>query len=167
MRDKRFWVCFVVLLGGILMVSPALACTTAECVEDAKQDLMECVITCQEAFRVQKDVCRNINHDCADDCREEYEKCVIEPSGELALCKGDCNRDLEIGRAWCRANTKWGTEDRDKCIDLVQLRAFGCKDQCRENVQVPLTQCWKEFRGCIKTCSEPPTPPPPPPPPPN
>jgi hypothetical protein len=148
------------------MVSPALACTTAECVEDAKQDLMECVITCQEAYRVQKDVCRNINHDCADDCREEYEKCVIEPSGELALCKGDCNRDLEIGRAWCRANTKWGTEDRDKCIDLVQLRAFGCKDQCRENVQVPLTQCWKEFRGCIKTCSEPPTPPPPPPPPP-
>ena len=156
MRGKRFWFCAVVLLGGVLMVSSALALTPdPECIAGARSDFESCVQGCKEDLREAKDLCRHINHDCAEGCRVVFEGCVENPLTTLAGCKAGCNDDLIKGRAWCRGNTKWGTTDRDKCIDLVQLRAFSCRDQCREDVQADLTQCRQDFRDCIHGCFQP------------
>jgi hypothetical protein len=160
MKDRRFWFCVVVLFGGVLMASSALACSSDDptCIEDAKADFKLCVSGCQDQFRVDKDLCNNIDHACAEQCRSDYEDCVSVPFTGLGACKAGCNDDIEKGKTWCRENTKQGTKRRDRCIDWVQRSAFGCRDQCREDVQGALTQCRKDFRACIKVCP-PPAPP--------
>jgi hypothetical protein len=157
MRDRRFWFCAVVLFGGLLMASSALACSSDDptCIGEAKENFKLCVNTCQEDFRVEKDLCNNIDHTCAEECRSEYEDCVVGPFTDLGTCKANCNADMEKGKLWCRGNIEWGPKRIDRCIDRVQRFAFGCRDQCRENVQCALTQCREDFRECIKKCPPP------------
>jgi len=156
MREKMFWFCAVVLFAGVMVASSAMALTPdPECIAGARSDFASCVQGCKDDFREDKDLCRHINHDCAEGCRDAFESCVYGPLTNLAQCKGGCDDDVTMGRAWCRGNTKWGTTERDKCIDLVQLRAFSCRDQCREDVQADLTKCRQEFRTCIHGCFQP------------
>jgi len=156
MRDRRLLFCAVVLFGGAMMATSALAWTpNPECISGAREEFKLCVSKCQDEFKTDRDTCRQINHECAEECREDFEECVDIPLDELANCKGVCNSELTQGRAVCRETTKWGTSERDNCIDLVQLLDFGCRDQCREGVQAKLTECRLQFRACIKACPPP------------
>jgi hypothetical protein len=157
MTDKRLWFFAVVLFGGVLMASSAVAWTPADpvCVGGAKKELKECVQDCQEEFRNNKDACHDIDPSCGDTCREEYADNLEPYLTELATCKGNCNVDMENGKLWCRENTPRGTKSRDRCIDWVQIIGFSCRDRCRENVQGALTQCAKDFRACLKACPPP------------
>ena len=157
MRDKMFWFCAVVLFGGVVISSSALAWTTDPlCVGDAKKELKECVQQCQEEFRNNRYACHDIDPLCWDTCRDEYADCLEPPLTELATCKANSNADMESGKLWCRENTEWGTTRRDRCIDWVQIVGFARRDQCREDVQVALTECGKDFRACLKVCPPPP-----------
>jgi hypothetical protein len=157
MKDRRFWFYAVVLLGGLFMVSSALAWTAdPQCVGEAKNEFQFCVKACQEEFRNDKDACHDIDPNCGDKCRDDYALCLEPPLSELAGCKAACNADMESGKAWCRQNTAPGTRRRDRCIDWVQVAGFACRDQCRENVQPALAQCGKDFRTCLRACPPPP-----------
>jgi hypothetical protein len=156
MTDKRLWFFAVVLFGGVLMASSAVAWTPADplCIGDAKEEFKVCVSKCQAELKVDKDSCHQVDHQCAEKCREAFEKCVDVPLTQLAECKLHCNSLFEGTRDDCRASYSPGTWQRDKCIDHAQRVAFGCRDQCRENVQWDLTQCRKAFSVCIRACPD-------------
>ena len=154
---KSFWFCAVALIGGALMASSAMAwISDPQCVSDAKDDYKLCVEGCRNEFLNDKDTCHQIDPDCADGCRAEYATCLEEPLADLAFCKGDCNSTFEQTAAYCRATYKFGTWERDRCIDHAQRVGFGCRDQCRENIHGTLADCRVKFRACIRTCPLPP-----------
>jgi len=157
MRDRVFLFCAVVLFGGALMASSAMAWVSDPlCIGDAKEEFKVCVSKCQAEFKVDKDSCHEIEHQCAEDCRLEFEECVDKPLTQLTECKESCNALFVETRDECVTKYARGTWDRDRCIDHVQRVAFGCRDQCRENVQGDLLQCRKAFSVCIRACPPPP-----------
>ena len=86
MRDKVFLFCAVVLFGGALMASSAMAwISDPQCVSDAKGEYKLCVEGCRNEFLNDKDTCHQIDPDCADKCRADYELCLEEPLGESGL----------------------------------------------------------------------------------
>ncbi len=80
MRDKRLWClrsCFV-WRGVDSFIGPGLG-STPGALETPRRNYKMCVSKCQEEFRVDKDSCHKIDHECAEDCRVEFEDCVDKP----------------------------------------------------------------------------------------
>ena len=127
-----------------------------QCVHEANQTKKACVATCQDNFQVDKDMCHNVDHDCADACRAGRAVCVGPIHDALSSCLDGCQSTLDAAKADCRANNPQGSPERDACIDAAQVIAFQCRDQCREDVNhAALKQCQKIFHACIVTCPAP------------
>jgi hypothetical protein len=157
MKTKKLLCSLAIILSGtLILISSAIAVTpNPECVQDAKNEKNLCVAKCQEEFRVDKDACRNVDHDCADACREGFETCVEPFLTKLATDKADCLATLEAAKVTCRGLYGAGTQERDTCIDQAQLVTFACRDLARENVASGLIACRDAFRTCIKACPPP------------
>lgn len=142
------------LVAATVLAAPSFAHEdTRPCVGDAKGEMQLCKAACKETFRAEKDLCRNVDHDCADACRAGLEVCILEPVTELQDCKDkECNDPLEAAKAQCRQQFPPETPERDKCIDAAQVVAFQCRDACREGVRDELKLCRKALRACIKAC---------------
>jgi len=146
-----------VALGCLAFSGNATALTAnPQCVRDAHGDYKLCAMACRENLQVDKDLCRNVDHDCAEACRAGRQACVDVPLGELQTCKAGCNSDLAAARQACKDNNPEGSPERDACIDAAQVVAFQCKDTCREGVRDELQLCRRSFRACMRAC--PPTP---------
>jgi hypothetical protein len=158
MKAKFFLCSLAIFFSGVLMFSSSAIAITPNlnCVQDGKDARNDCVSTCQESFRIAKDTCRNVNHDCADLCRVAYDQCIEDDPTLVALttCKAGCQTNLESVKADCRLRHTEGTPERDACIDAAQLLAFVCRDNCRENNNAgpALKACREDFRECIKLC---------------
>lgn len=154
----KFFLCLlgIIFSGVLIFCSPARAIMPQfDCVQDAKNERNLCVAKCQEEFKVDKDACRNVDHDCADDCRADFEACVDPFLAQLAADKASCLATLESAKATCRELNYAGTMGRDVCIDQAQLAAFACRDLARENVAADLRACRLAFRTCIRACPAP------------
>ena len=65
------------------------------CVDDARKEYEFCKAACNEQFLIDKDLCRNVNHECADTCRAEHSLCVEPFLEALDTCKDDCDGTLK------------------------------------------------------------------------
>jgi hypothetical protein len=155
MRSKNVLSSLAMIFSGLLIFCASATAITLnpDCVYDAKNERNLCVAKCQEEFRVDKDGCRNVDHDCADVCRANFEASVGPFLENLTDCKADCLTTLENSKADCRTTYPvLGSVERDTCIDGAQVAAFMCRDQCRENIAASLKTFRIEFRACIKVC---------------
>lgn len=143
-----------ILAGAILLgAGPAAAIAqNPECILDARDDFLACKVVCREAYRVEKDLCRNIDHDCADACRAGHQTCVEPPLTALAACKAACNATLAGEKQNCRDLYEPETPERDQCIDAAQVIAFQCRDTCREGVRAEIRLCRQVLRACARAC---------------
>lgn len=145
---------------------PALAASpNPRCIADAAAEDQVCRSNCREHFQAAKDICRNIDHDCADRCRADLDTCLEAPTGPITLyetCRLNCREDLVTEKARCREMHPPGTPERDQCIDRAEVTAFACRDTCRdtyrEGVRDQVRLCRLAFRTCILQCPPPPTP---------
>ena len=149
-------------LGALLMtvcLTPAVRANSSsvkQCKNDGKDEFKACRDACQEAYQVSKDMCRNISHDCAETCRAARQTCTAGPLDALDACKQACATQFDSDKAPCTQLPKDSAE-RDACVDAAQVKAFQCRDTCRENLDgAALAQCRKQFTSCIKACPPPP-----------
>ena len=156
MIKARFVLGFAV--AGWLTASAAAAVqANPECVASARNNRKVCVLACQEEFQVEKDACRNINHECAEDCREIRKACFDVPLSTLRACVQAANDALEAAindpETGCKALHPAGTPERDQCIDAAQVTAFQARDACREGLnREALKACRKAHRACLRLC---------------
>ena len=148
------------LLGALFIASSLAPAARAndikQCKDDGKQEYKACRDTCQENFQISKDMCRNISHDCAETCRATRESCESGPSAALDACKQGCDTQLDADKQPCKQLEK-GSAERDTCVDAAQVKAFQCRDTCRENSDhAAIQQCYQQARDCIKACPPPP-----------
>lgn len=155
----RGWgICCLVLALGMFMIQGLpqawAVSNNPQCVQDAWDDFKECVSTCRETFQVIKDLCRNISHDCAEQCRQSLMGCIGSHLEELGACKEDCEDARDQAVLQCRQQYQGNPPAMDDCIDTAQVQAFMCRDQCREQSQIRLhlRQCRQDFRSCIQAC---------------
>jgi hypothetical protein len=145
-----------VAMAGLLAASHAKAVETdPQCVASEANEMAFCKAVCQANFKTAKDLCRNIDHDCAETCRAGLEGCLDGPNGpltQLDACRIGCADDLESAVTNCRNTTTIGTPERDQCVDAAQVLAFQCRDTCREGVATGLRQCRDLLKGCIQAC---------------
>lgn len=140
-------------LGLLLMVHVGGAAADSECVKDAKHVRAQCRMACDEDFVVTRDLCRNIDPECAAGCRAAKAECREVVVSALESCYGECRAQLERDRAACPRRGR----GRDFCVDQAQIRNFLCKDECRESLRVraALGECQDSFRACMNECGIP------------
>ena len=80
---------FLVVLVGT--VNAKVSDTTGQCISDAKDEYKVCKDICLEYFQADKDVCRNIDHVCSEECRTGYETCTMIPTDTMDKCKALCS----------------------------------------------------------------------------
>jgi hypothetical protein len=146
-------------LGFLLTVGVGGAAADSECVQDAKVQRGQCRTECDENFVIARDLCRNIDPECAAGCRSDQETCRAPIVTALETCVDGCRDRLNAERAACPRRGR----GRDFCLDRAQVRAFLCRDDCRESLQVRagLKACRDAFNGCMAGCGLPPEPAPP------
>lgn len=146
-----------------------------DCKNAAKAEYRECKNDCKTALRVEKDLCRNIDPACGLICRVERAGC-IEPFEEaLDACKDLCRQTRDQDKESCRQqhNDPNDADALDQCIDGVQIAAFICRDDCREDTVVDdpntpeveevhwragVRACRKAAHECFRACPPPPEP---------
>ena len=140
-------VLYTVALGVLLGVPVARAnpCTSA-----ARHDFPDCLATCIEQFQAAKDACFNRDHTCVEDCRAQREVCREATGLDAALAACDATRDAAIQA--CKDQNPPGP-DRGRCIDQVQVVAFQCRDQAREDASGALGACRDSFKTCALGCA--------------
>jgi hypothetical protein len=150
------------------------------CKIEAKAEYRECKNDCKTEFRVEKDLCRNIDPACGLECRVERAGC-IEPFEEaLDACKDVCRQIRDAAKAACREQYNDPNDPNfndpdflDQCIDGVQIAAFICRDNCREDTVVDdpntpevdpvhwragIRACRQAAHECFRACPPPPEP---------
>lgn len=146
----------LLIAAGLTSAAWADSSSLSQCKDDAKQENKACRDACQEAYQVSKDMCRNISHDCAETCRAARSTCVTPPLDALDACKQGCETQFDADKEPCKLLDK-GSAERDACVDAAQVKAFQCRDTCRENLDhAALKQCYKQFRACLTACPPPP-----------
>ena len=148
-----------ITLGLFLTVGVGGATAESECVQDAKAQRGECRVQCDDDFVIARDLCRNIDPECAAGCRSDHEACRAPIVAALETCVAGCRDQLNAERAACPRRGR----GRDFCLDRAQVRAFLCRDDCRESLQVRagLKACRDALNGCMAGCGLPPEPTPP------
>ena len=153
MKKLAIWVCVLGFVGVSIDSSITMAVNANKpCVDDARKEYEFCKAVCNEQFLIDKDLCRNVSHECADTCRAEHSLCVEPFLEALDACKDDCDETLKVQKQTCRSRFGEGTTERDHCIDDAQVAGFICRDTCREGVSSQLKQCTKALRACINKC---------------
>ena len=137
-----------------LIAGAAGAGTGNPCIDDARQQFVECRSQCREDFQVAKDGCLNRDHDCMEVCRAKRDDCRQESGIDAAIAR--CNAQLYDAKQNCRANNPPDSSALDHCIDQAQVVAFQCRDDAREAAAPALRECRAEFRACARACPPPP-----------
>lgn len=141
------------LIGTLLASLPALADqATKECVQEARQEVRECRVTCQDAFGTAVDLCRKIDPLCGRICREQRNDCAAGPRADRERAIRACNDAERSAVQNCRAQFPGGSAERDRCVDAAQIAAFVCRDNAREAVNDELRVCRESFHRCIEAC---------------
>ena len=142
-----------ITLGLLLTVGVGSAVADSECVQNAKEQRGLCRMDCDEDFVITRDLCRNINPECAAGCRVARDECRAPIVAALEGCVDGCREQLNAARAACPRRGR----GRDFCIDRAQVRASLCRDECRENLQVHagLDACRQAFNTCMTGCGLP------------
>jgi len=141
------------ILGLVLTVGAGRAAADSPCIQDAKAQRGECRTQCDEDFVVARDLCRNIDPECAAGCRVAFEQCRAPIVAVLQACLEACTTQQNSDRASCPSRGR----GRGFCMDHAQVRAFLCADDCREDPQVHdgLAACRDAFRTCMDGCGIP------------
>src|SRR5262245_66525004 len=95
----------LVVLGALVASAAFAAEANPQCVAQATGDFLLCRQQCREAYQVGKDMCRNIDHDCAESCRAGLDACLDGPNGpltQLETCRMGCGDALETAVQACR-----------------------------------------------------------------
>ena len=142
-----------IALGFILTAGVAGAGNDSQCVQDAKEQRGQCRMACDDDFVVMRDVCRNIDPECAAGCRAAKAACRDPILTALASCVDQCEQQAQTDRASCPRRGR----GRDFCVQQAQLRDFLCRDQCRETLHVHagLDECRSTFSTCMSGCGLP------------
>ena len=152
----RFRFGLIGLIAGILLVgisgSDAQAGKNRECKLAAKAVYLDCKTLCKEERRMDKDMCRNIDHECAELCRAERDACLLVVFQQREGCFLPCETTLDAAKIGCRAQFPKGSVARDVCIDAAQIVAFICRDTCREGFSGDLRGCRVDNKTCIQAC---------------
>ena len=133
---------------------PDVPVNVPQCLLDAKAAALTCKAGCIEDFQFAKDTCHNRDHDCVEACRVGRETCRDNVGLDDAIASCNATRDAAVDD--CRQLYGAGTPERDQCIDQVQVVAFECRDQAREDARPGLRQCRDDFRSCAQACPPPP-----------
>ncbi len=145
--DKRSLVASLAGIG-LLMASSAVFATP--CIKDAKNTQKECKAGCVEDFQSAKDACLNRDHDCVEACRDGRQQC--EDSSGLNQALDACQAQLATDKQSCRQQFPAGSNDRDDCIDQMQVKAFTCRQAARKQFGPAFRACKKGFRACAAAC---------------
>ena len=139
-----------ITLGLLLTVGVGGAAADSECVQGAKEQRGQCRVACDEDFSIARDLCRNIDPECAAGCRVALGECRAPIVSALESCVDVCRERLSAERAACPRRGR----GRDFCVDRAQIRAFLCRDECRDNLQVRagLNACRQAFSTCMNGC---------------
>ena len=158
---KRFGLVATLVLATGLVAIPAYGSGGKECKLDAKEEKKECTLLCKEQFRLDKDLCRNVDHECAEECRADRQFCLYgdeEFPGPLTLkaeCKDACKVTREATKESCRATFDEGTTELAECLLGANLAAWLCRRPCREGVKEAVKICRRANRDCIRACPPP------------
>jgi len=149
----------VTILSITAALSVVVACDEARaaeqmCVREAREMQKECRAACRDDFLTEKDLCRNIDPACGDACRTAYASCTAPFSDILTSCKDTCRTTYLVERDVCPVA---GHPERDACVDEAQVRAFSCRDTCRENrdVRDGRRTCRRARKLCVRACPPP------------
>jgi hypothetical protein len=137
-----------VLLGGGVAV--ASSDTNGPCVRDATHNKLDCFTGCKDDFQVAVDACIMRDHSCVDACRSGRNACRVATGFDAHIAQ--CNADLGVARANCRAHFADGSPELDQCIDAAQVVAFQCRDHARELAKPALRACRRAFLACARAC---------------
>jgi hypothetical protein len=124
---------------------------SAACKKAAVAGLKVCKASAREDFQLNKDVCRGLGHTCVEQCRAQRAACVDLVGLDDAIAACNATRDGAIQT--CKNNNPPGTA-QDDCIDQVQVIAFQCRDQAREDAQPGLAACASAFQACVHPACE-------------
>jgi hypothetical protein len=135
---------------------PSTPVDAKQCKMDAKAAYNQCRASCVEDRQVAVDACHNKDHDCVENCRSDRQDCrapvVAQRDSTIDQCNAD--RDAAINPPPPQCPTDPGPA-RDQCVDQVQVIAFECRDQAREDARPGLHQCRDDFKGCVTACPAP------------
>ncbi|MFN8542747.1 MAG: hypothetical protein U0807_00835 [Candidatus Binatia bacterium] len=120
----------------------------ATCKGTAKDAYKQCKADCREDFQLAKDICRGLGHNCVEACRAQRDLCNDGPQAILDAAIAACNATRDAGVQTCK-NTFPVGPDRDACIDQVQVIAFQCRDQAREDARPGFEACREAFHACV------------------
>lgn len=143
----------MITLGLLLTVGVGGAAAESECVQGAKEQRGQCHMACDEDFSIARDLCRNIDPVCGAGCRIALAECRAPIVSALESCIDGCRERLNADRAACPRRGR----GRDFCVDRAQVRAFLCRDECRDTLQVRagLNACRQAFNTCMNGCGIP------------
>ena len=154
---RSYQVVTILSLTAALTVVGAFGEASADqkmCVREAREMQTECRAACRDDFLTDKDLCRNIDPACGDGCRAAYSSCTAPFIDILTSCKDGCRATYLAERDTCPVA---GDPDRDACVDEAQVRAFSCRDTCRENrdVRDGRRACRRARTLCVRACPPP------------
>lgn len=146
----------------VLLASPASAASVDRaCKADAKAEKKECQLLCKEEFRIDLDLCRNVDHECAEACRAGREFCLYGddtnpgPLARRAACKAACKDTQQASKQTCRDEFAAETPERAECIAAANLEAFLCRQPCRAGIGAEVKLCRRINKACMRACPPP------------
>ena len=126
-----------------------------QCMIDALAAYTTCRAECKEDFQVAKDACKNRDHACVEQCRDQRAECRSTPLAQRQQAIDQCNATRDAAKDNCKSLYGEGTPERDQCIDNAQVAAFECRDQANEDARPALKQCRDQFQSCVQACPPP------------
>ena len=127
---------------------------TKQCLRDARGEARLCRAECRENFRMDKDECRSIDHDCAEVCREDRNECLVDVYGDLESCRAPCADALASSFETCRLNWPPHSDARERCVKRAKLQTYRCNAECRSGVADEIKECRVGHRDCGVDCRE-------------
>ena len=143
------------ILALLCTAGTARAAVDQTCLLGAKEAFRACRVDCREELIQDRFVCRGIDPVCGRACLAGRQVCIDDVRAPLDACIDGCRAQLAAERAQC---PPVGDPARDACVDAAQVKAFVCRDDCREawrkdpNVQASLRRCRDSFRACVAQC---------------
>ena len=113
-----------------------------------------CKADCRDQYHESKDLCLNVDPACGDACRTGRATCAAPYLATLETCVDACRAQLQEDKGACPPRDD---PARDACIDAAQVKAFMCRDTCREDetVREGIRTCRKALRACLRACPAP------------